>query len=71
MVKLEPHEEQIITEQKELEEKIDKLITFMNENYKSLNDEDKKLLTHQLDYMISYNTILKLRIQNFINGKGK
>lgn len=64
---MQPHEQRVIDEKKELDEKRTKLTEFINgsEIYKSLGDEDKRLLNQQLRYMDGYAQILELRIERF------
>jgi hypothetical protein len=55
--------ERLIQEQKDLQEKIEKLTVFqVSETFKSLPKEDRDLLNIQLYAMATYNTILLARI---------
>ena len=66
---MQPHEERVIIEKKELDEKIDKLKAFIMENpvFKRLSIEEQKRLNQQYDIMIQYSKILNERINAFIS----
>lgn len=56
--------ERIIEEQRNLEEKIDKLFRFVHSDvYKKLSEENQVLLDLQYMSMVSYNNILIRRIK--------
>lgn len=61
-----PHQERVVTEQKELEDKITKLTTFSTTDFfRELSPIDQNLLSIQLDSMRAYNNVLKMRISRF------
>ena len=64
---MEPYQERVITEQKELAEKIVKLTTFITDitKVKVMAEEEWKRLSLQLETMTEYNFILVMRIRNF------
>lgn len=63
---MKPHEERVVQEQKELQEKIDKLSSFLNVSpVQSLDQRQHLLLKVQLKVMETYNGILQMRIQLF------
>lgn len=61
-----PHQERVVVEKKELDEKLEKLKTFFdNPIYKSLNESERELLYKQSRFMQGYSDILGVRIANF------
>ena len=61
-----PHQSRVFQEQLELNQKIERLETFLTtELFMQLDEEDQSLLSQQLDIMMSYNDILKRRIERF------
>lgn len=57
--------ERLIEEQEQLQEKFEKLYSFMSsDNFESVSEKQHELLEWQLAYMNSYNTILLLRIKD-------
>ena len=63
---LEPHQQRVVDENKELKEKIDKLQSFMlSPKWKELQDIDQYLLSSQLQVMQTYSQILFQRITRF------
>jgi len=64
---MQPHQERVVTEKKELDQKIDKLKAFIAENptFKALPSDEQHLLNRQFDVMVEYSTILRRRIDNF------
>ncbi len=65
---LDPNEQRVLQENIDLEEKITKLDNFLKTDFcKDLSFTDQLLLRAQLDSMQSYNTILRIRIQNILN----
>lgn len=61
-----PHQERVITEQVELQDKIDKLYKFTTiDAFKSLDKAEQDRLSEQLQHMIDYNRVLLERITAF------
>lgn len=61
-----PHQERIVEEKKELEDKIIKLSAFMiTSSFKGLNADERERLYKQISYMRCYCSILEERIANF------
>ena len=66
MKELQPHEQRVVDEQKELQVKFDALFGFLkNGQPKFINDENWRLLNWQFNSMQIYNDILKQRISLF------
>ena len=67
--KLQPHQERVITEKKELDDKLEKLLAFIDGGkgtmYKSLVDEERQRLTTQARIMKEYSDVLADRIAAF------
>lgn len=65
-MKVFPHQQRVLIESQELNEKIVKLESFLEtEMYRDLQREDKVLLLDQLEAMQQYWQILELRIARF------
>lgn len=63
---MQPHEQRVVTEQKELQDKLVKLDEFMDGAiFPDLEPEDRKLLILQREYMANYNEILCARVERF------
>ena len=64
---MEDYQERVVTEQKELAEKVVKLTTFVtnNDNVIKLSETEYALLREQLAIMIRYNELLIARILLF------
>lgn len=63
---MEPHQERVIDEKRELSERIAKLGAFVQGNtFVSIPSEEQKRLNRQLAYMGLYNTVLAERIEAF------
>ena len=63
---MQPYQERVVIEHKELHDKIDKLIVFIDSDYfQSLDLIDQSLLKQQLDVMMQYRSILLKRINRF------
>jgi hypothetical protein len=64
---MQAHQERVVTEKKELDEKLDKLKTFIEINpiFKSLDEMNRHLLNRQFDVMVEYSKILSNRIELF------
>lgn len=63
-----PHEQRVLEEQQQLQEKIDKLRAFINSykgKFSELPSEDKKNLVDQEYHMSEYHRVLLRRIQRF------
>lgn len=63
-----PHEQRVVDELQELEDKIVKLLRFMNPNnktYTSLPLTEQRLLNSQYNVMNEYAKILTMRIELF------
>lgn len=65
---LQPHEERVVQERNELNEKLEKLSHFMDKTavYIDLPKRDKELLIAQENIMVQYQQILNERIGRFI-----
>ena len=62
-----PYQQRVLNEKKELDEKIQKLESFLdNDLFKNLNETERNLLKSHLGIMSIYSDILKLRINLFI-----
>jgi hypothetical protein len=64
---LQPHQERVVAEHKELGEKIDKLKAFIMESpiFQKLPDAERSRLNQQYDVMVQYSRILSARIEAF------
>ena len=63
---MKPYQERVVTEKKELDEKISKLESFLvSPAYEELSQENQYLLDKQHLNMKEYSTILSLRIKGF------
>ena len=64
---MEDYQERVLVEQKELGEKIVKLIKFLTdyEKVKLLDDNDRCCLQIQLEAMLDYHEILVMRLDSF------
>ena len=67
---MEAYQERVITEQKELAEKIVKLTTFITDQEKvlALSDFEWMILCEQLEVMLEYHKVLIVRIIKFNEG---
>ncbi|WP_442959307.1 crAss001_48 related protein [Providencia sp. PROV036] len=64
--KMQPHQQRVVDEKTELDDKITKLAAFIgSDTYKTLEHEDQALLSGQLNHMCSYSETLSLRIERF------
>jgi hypothetical protein len=64
---MKPHEQRVVLEQQDLEEKIQKLDAFaLTDVFKMLPVEDRCLLTKQASVMREYSAILIDRINRFV-----
>lgn len=68
---MQPHEQRVVTEKQELDEKLGKLKVFCFDPgspiFKNLAPEDRDLLEDQYTAMEQYSTILAKRIARFPN----
>jgi hypothetical protein len=64
---LQPHQQRVVTEKAELDEKIDKLKAFIMNSpiYQKLPDDERSRLNQQYDAMVVYSHILGARIEAF------
>ncbi len=63
---LPPHQQRVITEKAELDEKLSKLLAFFgSETYKAIPGQDQHLLQQQSVSMEHYSEILGMRIEGF------
>ena len=63
---MQPHQEKVVVEKQELDEKIDKLTLFIKGTiYASLPAEEQMRLNNQLGYMVGYSNCLGERIEAF------
>lgn len=64
---LQPHQQRVVDEQKELDAKIDKLKAFIMESpiFQKLPDAERSRLNQQYDVMVVYSRILGARIEAF------
>lgn len=71
MIQLKPHEERIVQEKADLDEKLSKLRAFMCDEQKflALKSEDQWLLRMQLEAMDQYSRVLGLRVTRFTMAK--
>ncbi|WP_260863384.1 crAss001_48 related protein [Citrobacter sp. Marseille-Q6884] len=67
MKELQPHQQRVVCESEELQEKITKLENFVSTNpaYQKMQTDDRVLLSAQLAAMTAYNRILQARIMKF------
>ena len=63
---MQPHQERVVTEKKELDEKIDKLKVFLlGETFSTLPEDEQMRLIDQKNVMQQYSEILRARIAAF------
>lgn len=63
---MQPHQERVVTEKSELDEKIQKLTAFVGGTiFASLDDAERSRLSIQLQHMNGYSEILGQRISAF------
>lgn len=63
---MQEHQNRVVTEQTELQDKIDKLYKFtLGDLYKGLDEAEQYRLSEQLQHMIQYNRVLLERITAF------
>lgn len=65
-----PHEQRVIQERNDLNEKIQKLDDFIERNdlFKELPSRDQELMTSQYNVMLQYVRILNERIGRFVKS---
>jgi hypothetical protein len=64
---MQPHQQRVVDEKKELDEKLDKLKAFIDTNpvFKTLPEDERSRLNRQFDAMAEYSNILAQRIMAF------
>lgn len=64
---MQPHQQRIVDEKKDLSEKLDKLKTFIETSavFKGLPQDEQGRLNRQFDVMAEYSSILGQRIEAF------
>lgn len=64
---MQPHQQRVVDERKELTEKLDKLKAFIETNpvFKTLSTDEQGRLNRQFDVMAEYSSILGQRIAAF------
>ena len=63
---MQPHQERVVTEKKELDEKIDKLVAFLaGKTFSTLAEDEQMRLIDQKNVMQQYSEILRARIAAF------
>ena len=64
---MQPHQQQVVNEKKELDEKLDNLKVFikMSPIFKNLPADERGRLGKQFDVMVEYSSILSQRIAAF------
>lgn len=65
-MELQPHQQRVVTEKQELDEKRSKLKSFTEgETFKGLDEKNQELLTKQQGIMDDYSAVLQERIELF------
>ena len=65
---MEDYQKRVVEEVQSLNEKIQKLIAFIDtETFKLMAPEDSEILTEQLEHMKKYSSVLEERIERFDN----
>jgi hypothetical protein len=64
---MQPHQQRVVDEKKELDEKLDKLKSFIETSqiFSGLPSDERKRLGRQFDVMAEYSSILSQRILAF------
>ncbi|EJD6037775.1 hypothetical protein M0J18_RS04915 [Morganella morganii] len=63
---MQPHQQRVVDEKAELDDKISKLTAFTGGDiFKSIHQEDQDLLIDQLSLMAKYSQVLEKRISRF------
>ena len=63
---MQPHQERVIVEKRELDEKMEKLHEFLGTNkFRELPLNERELLRVQFEQMYAYSVTLGMRINNF------
>lgn len=63
---MQPHQERVVVEKKELDEKLEKLKTFLaGDTFKQIHPDEQARLTRQADIMQQYSSTLGDRIAAF------
>lgn len=64
---MQAHQQRVVDEKRDLDEKREKLLTFIKESpvFATLSESDQTLLTEQYEVMTHYSVILGSRIDRF------
>lgn len=64
---MQPHQQRVVDEKKDLDDKLDKLKAFIETNpvFKTLHEDERGRLNRQFDVMAEYSGILGQRIAAF------
>jgi hypothetical protein len=64
---MQPHEQRVVEEKRELDERLNKLLMFIGANplFKELTERERARLEHQAGIMNEYSRVLKERIAEF------
>lgn len=63
---IQPHQQRVIDEEKDLSEKLNKLQNFINDEvFSALPHGEQGRLREQADHMLGYRNVLLRRIENF------
>lgn len=64
---MQPHQQRVVDEKTELDEKLDRLKVFIETNpvFRTLSDDERGRLNRQFDVMAEYSSILSQRIAAF------
>lgn len=67
-MKIQPHQERVVAEKKDLDDKLDKLKTFIEVSpiFRTLPIAEQVRLNRQFDAMAEYSSILGQRIEAFL-----
>lgn len=66
MIELQPHQQRVIAEAKELRERLSKLMAFgETAAFEALPDSEQELLREQSEIMADYHAILEARVRGF------
>lgn len=69
---MQPHQERVVNEKRELDEKLEKLIAFFGGDvFNGLLPEDQDLMKGQATYMKQYSEILGMRIARFTRSASR
>ena len=67
MSNLQPHQQRVVNERDDLQDRIEKLVAFIDASpiFRTVGEEEQVRLLHQQDYMGNYLNVLNLRIAAF------